>query len=440
MVGLVSRVRYRHGKREYVITDGSLEHPLSSESPLPQGACVAIEGEMSDEAIVASKVSVLSGEQAAAAFERVKEKAARAAAVPDSPSLLDDPLMRKLWPSLRNAASELSVAKKLGRSVLLRFHGDADGIAAAFAISSVIHCKAFQQNSAVYSVRDALRDIAFISQESRPMAVLLDFGSSDPCKEGLDLLAAAGIQCIVIDHHPYNLKGDARIANPFSVQDNSSKYTAGYMACEVAAACGMPRENALALARIACAGDKSDILGSGEDDARKAMVLDFLASHMSFGNNLDFYRKVMDSPELFGSIASQADESIEEAAARALSRAKRSEAGGSEVCVFSLEGIAKRGEWPPSSKITTRVFDKLKSGRPLLCIGYTDRSVIMRLNDEAVALGLSANALAERMKATMGDFVEGGGGHARAGAIRAKKGFVKDVVNQLLREIAERKD
>ncbi len=433
-------MRYREGKREYVITDGRLEHALISAEPLPQGSCVSVQGEMEGDLIRASKAAVLEGEEAARAFEKVKANAASAARIPERPTLLDDSLAARLWQKLRKAAADLAVAKTLGRSVLLRFHGDADGIAGAFAISSIVRCKAFQQNSAVYSVRDALRDIALISQESRPIAVLVDFGSSDPCKEALDLLAAAGIECMVIDHHPFNMKGDPRIINPFSIEDNSSKYTAGYMACEIAAACGMPKEKALELARIACAGDKSDILGSGGDDSRKAMVLDFLASHMSFGNNLDFYKKVMDSPELFGSIASQADESIEEAAGKALTRAKRTEAGGCEVCVFPLEGIAKRGEWPPSSKITTRVFDKLKGGKALICIGYTDRSIIMRLDDGAASLGFSANALAERMKSTMGDFVEGGGGHVRAGAIRAKKGFVKEVVNQLLRDIGERRN
>ena len=428
-------MRYQHGRREYFISDGLMEQALRCDEALAQGTVVRVEGELSAGGIIAMKILVLEGKEASDAYEKVRAGVAKSVPVPPGPVLLDDAVTSKLWPRLAEAAVELVCAKKLGRSVLLRFHGDADGIAGAFALTSIMFCKAFQQNSAIYGVREALRDISMIGQESRPMVVLLDFGSSDGCREAIGLLDAAGIGLIVIEHQPYNMKGDRRIISPISIDATASKYTAGYLACEIAAAAGLEKQRCMELARTACSGDKSDILKSGDEDARKAMVLDFLASHMSFGNNLDFYRKVMDSPELFGSIAQQADESIEEAAAKALARAKRSEAGGCEICVLPLEGIAKRGEWPPSSKITTRVFEKLKGERPLVCVGYTDRSIIMRLNDGAAALGFSANDLAERIKRSMPDFVEGGGGHVRAGAIRAKTGFVKDVVNQLLREI-----
>ena len=97
--------------------------------------------------------------------------------------------------------------------------------------------------------------------------------------------------------------------NPYKVGEDMSRYTAGYLASEIAFACGLPEGKAAELARIACSGDKSDIMSSGADDARKALVLDYLAAHASFGNNLDFYRNVMEKQDLFDSIARQADES-----------------------------------------------------------------------------------------------------------------------------------
>jgi len=430
-------VRYHHGKREYTLTDGRSEYTFYTADSIEQGACVSLQGEMGVGSIAASKVIALTGDDEKEARDRVIMNIKTAATLPEGPGLLDDDVMRTLWPKLREAALEIICAKKLGRSVLLRFHGDADGIAGAFALTAIIGCKAFQHNSAMYGARDALRDMAMVGQESRPLVILLDFGSADGCREGLDLLSAAGIDHMVIDHHPYAVRDDVWITNPFSVAGGASKYTAGYLACEVAMACGMERGKALELARIACSGDKSDILASDESDAKKAMVLDFLASHVSFGNNLDFYRKVMDKQELFDSIARQADESIEEAAQKAIAKTKRMKEGPLDICVFPLEGIYRKGEWPPSSKITTRVFDKLKVGTPdtpLLCIGQTDRSLIMRLNDEAVTLGLSANSLAEAIKKSMADFVQGGGGHVKAGAIRVREGFAKEVLGELLRE------
>ncbi len=466
--GIVSRVRYSGRHREYTLSDGRSEHGFVCEDALQPGSAVRIEGEMGVEKIAAARVTILEGAKAEEAYAKARANVSASAAIPDKPLLFQDALTEAIWPSVKMAAIEILCAKRLGRSVMLRFHGDADGICGAFALTAVVMCKAFQQNSAVYSVREALRDIAAIGQESRPMVLLVDFGSGDGSAEGLSLLSAAGIDYLVIDHHPFNARDNKKIINPFGFAENASKYTAGYLACEVAACCGLDGGKALALAKTACAGDKSAILGSGPDDAKKAMVLDFLASHVSFGNNLDFYRKVMEKEELFASIARQADETIEEAAEKAMAKMKSTRAegkGGLEIVSFPLEGIVKKGEWPPSSKVTTRVFDKLKersgapssglagtpAGRgnagtgsvpeqgdrpraPLMCIGFTERSVIMRLNEDAGMLGLDANALAEKLKASMPDFVEGGGGHARAGAIRARPGFARDVLNELIRE------
>lgn len=435
--GIITGVKYRGGEREYSLTDDKGDYVFSSRQHLAPGAVVALDCEALDDfRLVEENLSLLPEKEAQKAYERVLAGLRRSFSLPPAPLLLADGVTTKLWPAMRNAALTLMCARKLCRAILLRFHGDADGICGAFALSSVAGCRVFQQNSAIYAVRDALRDMAAIGQENRPLVILLDFGSATGCAEALCLLKAAGIETLIIDHHPPGVPSDAQMVNPFSVAADASKYSAGYLACEIAAACGLPKERGMELARIACSGDKSTILPTGENDGKKALVLDFLASHVSFGNNLDFYKSVMAKEELFHSIMRQADDAIEDAADKATARMKLQRESGVEIASFSLEGIAKKDEWPPSGKVTTRVYDRLcaQDRGPLLCIGYTDRSIIMRLNDPAVALGLSANGLAEKLKASMGDFVEGGGGHAKAGAIRVKQGFVKEVVNEVLRQ------
>jgi RecJ-like exonuclease len=441
MEGIVSRVRYAEGKREYLVTDGANEFFLSCSEHLSHGACIQAEGELLGESkISGTRITILSGDPADKVFRRVKENILSSNKGPDAPALSDDGMIRALWPRIKEAAKTILAAKKLGRSVMLRFHGDADGIAGAFALTKILPCKAFQQNSAYYTVKDALRDIAGIGQESRPLVVILDFGSGEHCAEGLGLLKAAGMEFLVIDHHPIDPKTKGEnpdwLVNPFLMGDDASKYTAGYLACEIAHICGLEKERAAGLARIACSGDKSEIMASDGDDARKALVLDFLAAHISFGNNLDFYRNVMEKPDLFDSIAMQADETIEEAAKKAMAGMRKSEGASLDIFTIPLSGIAKRGEWPSSSKITTRVYDKMRADttKPIMCIGQTERSLIIRLNDGAIGLGLSANDLAKAVARCMADFVDGGGGHAKAGAIRVKAGFAKEVLNELIKE------
>ncbi|MBD3210608.1 hypothetical protein GF318_04480 [Candidatus Micrarchaeota archaeon] len=398
---------------------------------------VAVRGETRENSIESASVSVLEEKDAERVQQEVEEKIQKSLEFPEGPSLVEDEMTEKLWPKIAGTAARIIIAKKLGKEILLRFHGDADGISGAFAITDVLRAKAFQQNSAVYSVRDALRDISTIGQEGKAVVILLDFASNNASLEAISLLKAAGLEVLIIDHHPPGDRNNGEMLNPAAYSPEGSKYPAGYLACEIAIACGMEKDMARKLAGIACAGDKSPLFGMEKEDVEKAMVLDFLAAHISYGNNLSFYRKVMKNESLFSSIARQAEESIDEATQKALAKEKTDE-GAVRIISFPLEGIVKKGEWPPAGKITTSVFEKEKDG-PLVCIGHTERSLILRISTGAVDMGLSANELAGGIMESMPDFVEGGGGHAKAGAIRTRAGFAKDVLNELIRRIKEKR-
>ncbi len=426
-------MRYFSGKKEYTLIDGKNRYLFQSEIEIPQGTLVDVQGEINGERINPAVVVMLEGKEADDAYQKITDNIEINA---DSPSLLNDEVTEKLWPQLKETAKKLVCARKLGRMVLLRFHGDADGVCGAFAINDIVRCKSYQQNAVVYSVRDALRDISGIGQETRPLVILLDFGSSDQSLDGLKLLEAAGIEYLIIDHHPPGEEVVKRAITPFLVTENGSRYCAGYLASEIAVACGMDREKAMDLAATACSGDKSRIIEHGEKEVKKAMVLDFLAAHTSFGNNLEFYKNVMDKDELFYSISNQAEEAIDEATQKV--RIKEIKEGEVRIVHFALENIVKKGEWPPAGKITTRIFEEKMNDGPVVVIGYNERTLILRLNEDAEKMGLGANLLAEEMQKSMGDFVEGGGGHIRAGAIRVRQGFAKEVLSQLIEKIKEK--
>lgn len=394
-----------------------------------------VEGDAKGQQIQATVVVVASGKQAEEIRERVVSGIKETLQLPEEPGIVNDETTEKLWPGICKAAEKLMIAKKLGQNILLRFHGDADGIAGAFALTSVVRARTYQQNSAVYSVKDALRDIGTAGQEGPSMVVLLDFASNENSAEAVNLIIAAGIEVIIIDHHPAGEKNRELMLNSSMISPEASKYTAGYLASEIAVACGLQKERGTELAKIACTGDKSTILEHDENDVKKAMVFDYLAAHTFFGNNLDFYKKVMGNESLFASIAQQAKDSIEEAADRAMAIMKQSDG----VVSFALDNIVTKGEWPPASKITTCVFERLSKEEPLVCIGQTERSLIIRLNDAAAERGLSANSLATEIVESMPDFVIGGGGHVKAGAIRVRKEFSKDVLNELIRKIKEKR-
>jgi len=349
--------------------------------------------------------------------------------------LVNDEVTQKLTPKIKALAEKLKEVKRMGRFVLLRFHHDADGISGAFALSDILRLSAYQQNSAVYSIKDAVRDLSNLSHEEKPLVILLDFGMNEQSEEGLTLLKAAGVELVIIDHHP-PFEKSMRIADffltpwEFSNEENTSMYVAGYLASEVARACGIDAEE---YAKTACAGDKSDLLDHHEIAVKRALVLDFLAANSSFGNNLRFYRNVLAKEELFSSMYSQANEKIDEAADAVMRDLREVKAGETDVYVVKLERVVRKGEFPNASKISTRVFDRLKRETPLMILGICGRSVIMRLNDAAVAKGLAANSIAAKLMGTMKDFVHSGGGHKKAGAIRVEEGYSNAVVDEIIR-------
>ena len=341
--------------------------------------------------------------------------------------LISDKITKKLKPKIQQLAEKLTEASMNRRYIMLRFHGDADGISGALALSEVLKCYAYQQNAAVYSVRDAIRDLSNLTNEDNPLAVFLDFGMNKESEEGLGLLKAAGVELVLIDHHPPSEK-IYRIADfvltpwEFSNGEDVSRYVAGYLAAEVARAMGAVE--AEKYAAIACAGDKSTVFETGEVDYKAALVMDYLATHAAYGNNLRFYKSIIGKKELFDSIYMQAEEKIEEAATKSMRSMKELQtANGILLYTVDVYDVVKKGEFPNRSKVTTRIFDKVKGNGAVVVLGTGEKTIIIRINDAAAAKGISAESIAEKIAVSMDDFVESGGGHIKAGALRIKEGF-----------------
>jgi RecJ-like exonuclease len=436
---VIRSVRGHGNERDYSATNGEAEYFFVSKETVYSSSIIEIEGEVQNQKILVKKLTIIKGNEAKQIENEIEKKLIENTQLSDRLPILDLEITKKLWPKIKEAAAKIMVAKKLGRPTIIRFHGDADGICSALAISSITYARAYQQNSAIYSVRDALFDIDTIGQEIRPLAIFVDFGSADANHEGIKLLQAAGIEVIIIDHHPYSKPNPAWLLNPLDVDpENGSKYCAGYLCAEIAASSGADKTKMVLLAKASAAGDKSDILNIEEADITKALVLDFLAAHSSFGNKLEFYKNVLSKEELYNSLAKQAEEEIAEAAKKVISTIKEERVGKIVVFSFSLESVVTKGEWPPSSKITTRVFDSIikeRADEAILVIGYNPRTIIMRINDKGVEAGLDSNTMAKQIIQTMPDFVESGGGHTRAGSIRVKEGFVKEVLSQVLKQV-----
>ncbi len=344
-------------------------------------------------------------------------------------------------------ARKIYAAQQLGRHIAVKFHGDADGISSALIVRKFLRATYLQQNGAIYSVGDAIRDLEKMNQQFRPLLVLLDFGSGEDSAEGLGLAKAGGLEMISIDHHPpsgFSVPSFALRVNPWDAagetQDNKpetfdgSRYPTGFLCAKLAEAFGIGSDG---LERVACAGDKSSIVEISKEDREKALVLDFVATYSGFGNGIEFYSEVLAKPELFNSILVQAHSKLEEADRLLKTALKSKSVQKAEVYWFNLDTVAEKREFPNRGKVTGRVFEVAGAKGAAVVIGYSKRTLIFRLNDEAVANGLDARRIIEGMKANFSDFVENGGGHARAAALRIKEGFEAAAVEEIIKMLGQ---
>lgn len=340
-----------------------------------------------------------------------------------------------LQPAIHSVAQKLLEAKKQNRFILLKYHHDADGISAALALLTFLPAKAVQQNAAVYNAREALKDLSLLQHETQPLVILLDLGSGEESREGLQLLKAAGVETVIMDHHPIGPSIPPLVSillNPWTIPSNEIKnpsgIPSGYLACEVARVAGAVDKNLEMLARVSCAGDKSDLLEISESDIQKALVLDYLAMHSGAGN-LSFYKKALENEELFSSLLVQVREKIRELAERVKPRQKEKNFGKLRLYILELETLLKEQDFPSKGKIITYLLEQHPSNDPAIFLGYGNRTIVLRATQAAVDEGYALNALIEQLKPGLGAFIESGGGHAKAAAIRVRKGFAKEVVN-----------
>jgi len=371
------------------------------------------------------------------AYSAVLHKAEENAKV-QKEKLLADGLMEGLRERIEKVGKKLLAARKLGRFVLLKFHNDADGVSGALALIQVIgNAQTHQQNSAAYRVTDAMRDVNVIRYERSPLVVIVDCGSGEESREGLEILKAGGAEIILIDHHPPE-KGVERFCSVFlspwavSEEEEASTYPAGYLACEVARACG--RKEVEHLAKMACAGDKSGIMPISEEDRERALVIDYMATYAEFGNRLEFYEHALGEKELYASILFQARERMERVKEEVGRMMKKRIEGPVAVYTVDFEKVSAR-EFPGKGKLTSRAFELVMHEGPVVVLGFWDGGISFRLNEDAVLRGITAVKIMGVVRAKMGDFIEGGGGHARAASLKIRRGYTKEVLEEVINQL-----
>ncbi len=352
--------------------------------------------------------------------------------------IISDEVTERLAPEIKKAAEFISDAGKEKNHVLIRFHNDADGVCGGIAIAKVVGGRytAIQNNSAVYRMSDAMRDAAGLKSESNSLLILIDFGANDESIDSLEMMKAAGIEIIIIDHHPPNKKVGKLVSlfvSPWNAGGDSD-YSAGFLCSEIAREAGLDAEE---IGRISLAGDKSGLYEPSEEEVKKALVLDYVASYGGFPNTINFYESILAKKSLFLSLYSQASDKIENAFSLAKANTKVKEVGNFKIALVAHDKATKHREFPGKGKAVGLVFDDLKGSGPFVAIGHGKRVINFRANREAVDAGFNATELIREIKKELKEAIISGGGHSVAASMRVEEGYSKVVLEEVLKRIGE---
>lgn len=304
----------------------------------------------------------------------------------------------------------LMFAKKLlrykleNRFVLLRSHNDADGFGAAVGIAKIFPWSIkIIYPSPSYNIRDAIYDIATLSNKNSPLLILTDLGGNEQSIEAINLVKSHGIEYLIIDHHPFKSPDKDRYLISWEY-DQSGKYTASYLTNELARILGY-KEDEMMYAGIV--GDKSPLVEPTEELKTKTMVIDFLTS---FTNDYNFIYNVMNDQKLYREYMLSTKEKYEQIKDM-VKELRYVEMKGIKVYFINAEKMIDRIEFQSTGKIASYILEAVDKNALVLI--YNNSRYTIRVGEGAYARGINTKIIMDEL----GDKIQGGG-HLKAASFR----------------------
>ncbi len=360
-----------------------------------------------------------------------------------------DEVMEKLYPMIRECARFLKQSLLEFRPIVMRYHGDADGVCSALLVFSAL--KRFlsaarvsleehrfllstrQTDSAIYSQNDLAKDIERAALlPKKPVFVFLDHAANEESIEQLRKLKESGFEPVVVDHHPpaQGIEGVAgHFVSPF-LAGGSCHYTTGLICFELAKAIAGEAEEKLA--HFSLQGDKS-VFSSGE--FKEPRVIDYLATYNS-PESLEFYESALSDAKKINYYFEEANRRINRAVAASKPFTSQKKIGSSTLVVVRLDKFCKKGEYPSKGSVLNEIH-KTFSG-PVVSIGYGGDAIIFRASHQAFEAGFRASHLISQLKQELPHAVVSGGGHDVAASMRVKEEFLQSVLDRALELAGEK--
>ncbi|MFH0971792.1 MAG: DHH family phosphoesterase [Candidatus Micrarchaeota archaeon] len=360
--------------------------------------------------------------------------------------LVDDKCMQALQPMLMGVASHLKARLVEGKYFAIRYHHDCDGICAGVCVFKALNSlpgeaegnvaiTSIPSPSAVITINDAYNDLNKLNDSKDTVMLILDHGANSESIAGLEILKSAGVELILIDHHPFDRKAQ-RLAkffiSPFIAGGNSS-HTAGLLCYELAKAIN-PGSVEKQLAYFSLQSDKSEFRLQNKE-YKQPLAIDYLASIEECG--LNFYEVIIEDEAAMDDAFSQATEKIEAAMKKSEHYTEVRDFGKYAVVVAKVGKFLAKGEFPNRGKIMNEIIARKERelNKPLVCLGILDDGISFRANAKVLKMGFDANAIIQELKRIFGNEVYEGGGHSAAASIRGSRDAIGAIEKETIGQI-----
>ncbi|ELZ12644.1 phosphoesterase RecJ domain-containing protein [Halovivax asiaticus JCM 14624] len=427
-------------------------------------------------------LTVLDGEDAADASDRLERARDERAAPHEVDPLIDWPALEPLREELAEVARTLRRTVLEGRPIRVRHHADGDGMCAAVPLQLALErfiadvhespeaprhlFKRLPSKAPYYELEDSTRDLTFALEDrdkhgqQLPMLLMLDNGSTAEDVPSYETLAHYDIPILAIDHHhpdPDAVEDllDAHV-NPY-LHDEDYRITTGMLCVELARMIYPDLSNDIEhLPAVAGLADRSkaDAMGryidlaveAGYDEEHLRDVseaLDYAAHWLRYSAGTPLITDVLGidtDPDHHRAVVSSLESSATEAIQTQLDDATphlehESLDNGAHLYRIDVENYTHRFTYPAPGKTTGEIHDVQveETGDPVITVGYGPDFAVLRSD----GVRLDIPEMVAELKAEVPGAGISGGGHLVVGSIKFVRGKREEVIDALVEKMAD---
>ncbi|MFC6826083.1 DHH family phosphoesterase [Halopelagius fulvigenes] len=425
----------------------------------------------------------LDGDAAADVRDRIDDALEARAEPADVDPLVEWDAFEKLRDDLREVARLLRRTVLEGRPIRVRHHADGDGMCASVPVQLAVEnfiaevhddpdaprhlFKRLPSKAPFYEMEDVTRDLNFALEgrarhgQKLPLLLMLDNGSTEEDVPAYENLAHYDVPIAVVDHHhpdpeAVNPLLDAHV-NPY-LYDEDYRITTGMMCVELARMIDPSISDSLRhVPAVAGLSDRSkaeamsDYVALAEEEGydREQLLdvgeaLDYAAHWLRYSDGQTIVNDVLNvgcddeerHEELVEFLATRAERDVERQLEAAESHLEHERLNsGAHLYKIDLDEWAHRFTYPAPGKTTGKLHDRkvTELEEPVITIGYGPDFAVLR--SDGVRLDIP-RMVAELNEEVVGGGVSGGG-HLVVGSIKFVKGMREEVIDSLVRKMAD---